>query len=308
MPPAASPRVSVVIPTYNRASLLPRAIESVLSQTFQDFEIIIVDDASTDDTGRVVEALPGARVRYVRLPERGGASHARNVGIREARGEWVAFLDSDDEWLPEKLEAQLRRADDDPSVAVVQCWSLWEAKGVRLPVQPEHLPRDGGFEGILRHWQRVAVTAFIIRRDALSAVGGFDESMDVAEDWDLQFRLDQASFRFAAVEQMLQVYYYQHSDEQVTADPVRRLRGFLELDRRWGPVVRAKLGAAEYAAWRSVQLRFLRQCHRRYVKRLIKSGGRMAAWRYVLKTLSMYRRVRKPVRRALIFALTGRAS
>lgn len=100
------PTVSVVIPTYNRAHLVGRAIQSVLNQTYQDFEIIVVDDGSTDNTEEVVKSFNDPRIRYIRHDQNRGGSAARNTGIKMARGEYIAFQDSDDEWLPEKLESR----------------------------------------------------------------------------------------------------------------------------------------------------------------------------------------------------------
>jgi len=105
---SAKPLISVIIPTHNRADLLPRAIKSVLDQTFTDFEVIIVDDASIDDTEAVVKQMGDNRVRYIRHTHNLGGSAARNTGIREARGEYIAFLDDDDEYLPEKLKMMLQ--------------------------------------------------------------------------------------------------------------------------------------------------------------------------------------------------------
>ena len=102
------PQVSVIIPTYNRAHLLSRAIKSVLNQTFQDFEIIIVDDASTDDTDKLVVSFHDSRVRYIQHEKNHGGGAVRNSAIKQAQGDYIAFLDSDDEWLPEKLEKQMK--------------------------------------------------------------------------------------------------------------------------------------------------------------------------------------------------------
>jgi glycosyltransferase involved in cell wall biosynthesis len=109
-----SPRVSVIIPTHNRPDRLPRAVASVLNQTFRDVEIVIVDDASADDAAEVV-ARQDPRIRYVRHGSPKGACGARNTGIRLARGEFVGFLDDDDEWLPEKLQRQVRVFEASPS-------------------------------------------------------------------------------------------------------------------------------------------------------------------------------------------------
>ena len=109
------PKISVIIPTYNRAGILNRAIQSVFNQTFRDFELIVVDDGSTDDTARSVASLPS--IKYL-SQNHSGVSKARNLGIEHARGEWLAFLDSDDKWLPEKLERQINYANAHPEIRI----------------------------------------------------------------------------------------------------------------------------------------------------------------------------------------------
>jgi glycosyltransferase involved in cell wall biosynthesis len=114
------PKVSVIIPTYNRAGLLKRAIQSVLNQIYQDFEIIIVDDASTDNTENVIESFKEHRIRYIKHESNKGAAVARNTGIKFANENYIAFQDSDDEWLPEKLEKQMEIIEHaSPRVGVV---------------------------------------------------------------------------------------------------------------------------------------------------------------------------------------------
>ena len=111
------PTVSVIIPTYNRAKLLPRAIKSVLNQTFKDFEVIIVDDGSTDNTEEVINEFQkhNKRIKYIRHEKNKGAAAARNTGIKIAQGEYIAFQDSDDEWLPNKLEKQMEIFESAPA-------------------------------------------------------------------------------------------------------------------------------------------------------------------------------------------------
>src|SRR6478672_2666674 len=113
-------RVSVIMPVYNGAAFVSRAIDSVLRQTVRDLELIVVDDGSTDDTREVVTAITDSRLRYIHQQNR-GPSVARNNGIRAASAEWIAFLDSDDYWLPTKLEAQLARAREVPDAGVIYC-------------------------------------------------------------------------------------------------------------------------------------------------------------------------------------------
>src|SRR3972149_1034912 len=115
------PLVSVVIPSYNRADMLRRAIRSVLAQTFTDFELIVVDDGSTDNTVNPVEEFSDSRVRFMRRSVNEGAARARNMGVELSCGEWIAFLDSDDEWLPRRLELQMNRLEQDVEPTVGYC-------------------------------------------------------------------------------------------------------------------------------------------------------------------------------------------
>jgi glycosyltransferase involved in cell wall biosynthesis len=207
-----SPRVSVVLPTFDRARLLPRAIESVLAQTFHDFELLVVDDGSTDDTPSVVESYAGDRLSYVRLERNTGAAAARNVGIRRAAGDLVAFQDSDDEWLPEKLERQVRAFDEGaetPRIDVVYCDMLRvHADGTSsYHASPEIVPGrlvnpDTRFYQV---WM-LGIQACVIRRECFDVVGLFDESMPSFEDLELFIRLSRAA-RFVHVDEPLVRYH-----------------------------------------------------------------------------------------------------
>lgn len=186
----SQPIVSVVIPAYNAAWCLPRSVESVLSQTFRDLELIVVDDGSTDETGKVLGALAGD-IRVVRKPN-GGLSSARNVGIAAAEGRYIAFLDADDWWLPEKLGRQVELMEARPEL--VFCST---STAVRTP-EGGTLPdwRCGGGAGT--HLERIfsanayvagSGSAVVARREAFSRVGGFDESLRSLEDIDMWMRL-----------------------------------------------------------------------------------------------------------------------
>jgi glycosyltransferase involved in cell wall biosynthesis len=192
-------QVTVVLPTHNRAGTLPRAIASVLAQTVGDLSLVVVDDASTDDTPEVVASFADRRVRYVRLPSNAGPARARNVGIAEARTEWLAFQDSDDEWLPTKLEVQLDRISDaSREVAVVIGGYRVELEGRQVDVVPEHTLAGGDpTPDILDGWPIITPT-WLLRREALERVGTFDESLRCLEDWDLMFRISER-YQLAAV-------------------------------------------------------------------------------------------------------------
>ena len=219
------PAVSVVIPTYNRAHSIERSIQSVLRQTFADFELIIVDDGSTDGTQDLVRAIKDPRVRLVSMPQNGGPGAARNLGIREAVADWVAFQDSDDEWLPEKLERQMARALEPGSnwVAVycgmVTIGSVIDQAATRNQIRfrpgPEIAVVEGDIRASLFKTSFVSAQMLMARRVALETVGGFDESFRVLEDWDLALRLA-ALGPFAFVDQPLVLQRF--SVDSVTRD------------------------------------------------------------------------------------------
>jgi glycosyltransferase involved in cell wall biosynthesis len=186
----SSSPVSVIIPTYNRAHLVGRAIRSVLAQTYEDWECIMVDDCSTDDTEAVVKGFSDPRIRYVRREKNGGGSAARNTGIREARGKYLAFLDSDDEWRTQKLEKQIHifEASDLSNVGLVYCGaSMIYDRWVEV-----HRPRCRGntaYRALLKSDPIGSTSRVMIERRVLLEVGGFDEALPARQDHDLWLRI-----------------------------------------------------------------------------------------------------------------------
>ena len=189
------PRVTVIIPTYNRADLLRKAIESVLNQTFSDLELIVVDDGSTDHTEEVIRSIPDARLKYHKQPNRGGAA-ASNTGIRAAIGEFVAFLHSDDLFLSEKIAAQLAMVDDDPEIGLV--YSLFYSRRIGGPKKLQGRCYPPGSRE-LPEGPKIYLPTTLIRRSWLEQVGGFDEGLAVSEDSELIWRLCIAGCRMAGV-------------------------------------------------------------------------------------------------------------
>jgi len=187
--------VSVVIPVYNRSVAVRRAIDSVLAQTLQDFEIIIVDDASTDGTPASVKSYTDPRLRFIRHDRNRGGSAARNSGIRAATAPFVAFLDSDDEWLPTKLEKQLAVFDrSGNNVALVYAGAERAyADGkveISIPKRYEDMVRELLTDNVVGE-----TSVGMVRRSALEDIGGFDEELPASQDMDLWLRLCE---RFAA--------------------------------------------------------------------------------------------------------------
>ena len=186
-------RVSVVIPTFNRAGFLPDAIRSALRQTHHDLDVIVVDDGSTDDTREVVARLDDGRIDFVRIDRSGSPARARNVGISRVTGQFIAFLDSDDVWLPEKIERQIAALRASPECR----WSYTrfdhiDENGVFMPPLRGGVgePRSGWIlEDMVTDRALVMVQSVLVEASLLNEVGGFDESPALREDLDLCFRL-----------------------------------------------------------------------------------------------------------------------
>jgi GT2 family glycosyltransferase len=215
VPGPAKPAVTVVIPTFNRAAVLARAIRSVVGQTCQDWELIVVDDCSTDGTEQTVRGFSDSRITYLRLDRNSRWGAARNTGIRQARGEYVAFLDSDDEWLPEKLEKELEVfQNSDPAVGLVYTGKMiLDEQGRVLEVRRP--TKSGWVYDALLDWDFIGSCSRVaVKKQVLDRVGGFDETFGICEDYDLWLRVARTS-KIACVPYCL-VKRYMGSD-QVTA-------------------------------------------------------------------------------------------
>ena len=185
-------RISTIIPTYNNASFLKEAIDSVLAQTHPAHEIIVVDDGSTDDTGAVVQAYP--QVKYIKK-ENGGPNSARNAGLAQATGELVAFLDADDRWEPVKLEKQIQLFEQNPALGLV--YANYKNIGTdgmdrpdipTVPIDPQM--RGNVFARLLeRNMILGSSSNVLIKKSVFDAVGVFDETLRVGEDWDMWLRI-----------------------------------------------------------------------------------------------------------------------
>lgn len=193
---ARLPRVSVVVPVYNRAAYIEASIRSVLAQNFVAFEVIVVDDGSTDDSFARASGIGDSRVVCHRQTNSGGPAAPRNVGISLARGEYVAFLDSDDLWLPDKLERQVQSLDARPDAGMAFNLATYfddtGALGLRAP-KVAHVP-EALFASLLLDGNFLPTSSVIVRRDVLARTGGFDEAarFRAVEDFDLWLRIAHA--------------------------------------------------------------------------------------------------------------------
>src|SRR5262245_46415024 len=219
-------RVSVIIPTHNRAEFLRTAIQSVLDQTFQDLEIIVVDDASTDHTPSVVASFEDPRVSYVRHAANRQVAEARNTGVQRARGELIAFLDDDDRWSPTTLAEQVEILDASaPTVGAV--YTAFEqvdttTKKIVATIRP-------GKRGHILHelceknWIGTASTV-CVRRECFDRVGLFDTSLEFGEEYDMWIRIAHA-FDFRYIDKVL-VRYGVHAN-RLSTNYARRINGVL---------------------------------------------------------------------------------
>lgn len=186
-----TPTISVVLPSRNRAHCLARAVQSVLWQTWGDLELVVVDDGSTDGTGALLEQMEDPRLRVLRREAGHGAAAARNAGVAAARGSWIAFQDSDDVWLPHKLERQMALVGrEGPEPAVAWCGML-RVFAERAQYQPSRpcVRRNGAMLPALLWGPVIGTQTILVRRDALETVGGFSETLETCEDWELALRL-----------------------------------------------------------------------------------------------------------------------
>lgn len=210
------PTVSVIIPTHNRGSLLRRALHSVLHQSYQNIEVIIVDDGSTDDTRIIVMSFQDTRVRYTRHEIKRGAAAARNTGIKLATSEFIAFQDSDDEWLCEKLEKQMELfVTAGPEVGVIYTGFIRFEDNRAFYFPAEHIQKSGNILKSLLNGNYVTTQAVVVRRNCFEKVGLFDERLPRFQDWELFIRIAKC-YDFICISQPFLIAF--HSPKSITAD------------------------------------------------------------------------------------------
>ncbi len=216
------PVVSSIVPTRNRAALITAAIDSILSQTKQDFELIVVDDGSTDATQEVLSVY-GNRIACLRI-DPAGPSAARNRGIAAAQADLIAFLDSDDRWMPLKLERQLAHYSSNANVMVSQTREVWIRNGVRVNARAKHRMHSGWIYERCLPLCIVSPSSVMIHRKVFDHVGLFDESMPACEDYDLWLRIA-PHYPIHLIDEELIIKYGGHADQQSRCIPaLDRLR------------------------------------------------------------------------------------
>lgn len=216
------PTVSVIIPAYNRAHVIGQAIQSVLGQTRQDFEIIVIDDASIDNTEETVRSFTDSRIRYLRHEQNYGAPQARNSGAEAAAGSFLAFLDSDDIWYPEYLERQLGLLAALPPTVGMSCCNMMQKIGDGYRVVGPGM-RSLTFDENLIHADGICASSFVTRKEAFQSIAGFDVDFSSFQDFDFLLRMA-SKYQIAAIDEAL--FEYRLGNDSISRNMLSKAKGF----------------------------------------------------------------------------------
>jgi len=271
----SAPTVSVVMPTYNRADLLPRTIPSILSQDFGDFELLIVDDGSTDNTADVIRKIQerDPRLRYFKLPENQGIGFAREAGRQHVSSKYIALADSDDLWLPGKLKAQVEVLENHPAIDILfgDFWNIDYVRGIEAsgfaetqkgmkhlvtrPLDDDLWLVESGVEtGILRS-NFIPAPTMVLRMDVFKKVGGFNTTLSTPVDFEFGWRAAVLGAQYAYINRpLIERYRYQSSVTARIIDSSLQMLGCLEICRRTcetaqRPELISYIRAAEHRMW-----------------------------------------------------------
>jgi len=250
------PKVTVVIPTYNRSDLLPRAIKSIQNQTYQNYELLVVDDASTDNTDELMEQFISDKIKYIKLDENVGQCIARNKASEKATGEYIGFLDSDDEWLPEKIEKQIKLFQNSPveNVGAVYCGFIEKDEVLN---KTEVINRDNLrghiYDRFLSGFCPSTTSMFLVKTEAFRKVNGFDEYLITFVDYDLWLRISKAGYGFDYVDEPL-IVKYEHQGDQMAKNLDKRLKGLSQFLGKWGDEIKRVAGKGTYQKFKRAKV------------------------------------------------------
>ena len=276
------PNISVIITTYNRAEVLPRAIESVLNQTYGNYDVHIVDDCSSDETPKVVESLLAGNDNkyYWRHKKRRGLAAARNTGIAHSNGEYIAFLDDDDEWKPESLKRRIELLENLAPEEVSRTGVVYTGCEIHIVDQNRvclNMPKLKGNirQAIIKADIFTIPSTCLFSREALERVGGFDERLLSSVDHDIWMNLAKHNYHAYAVDEPLTITFRRKNHGCMTADPSSRIQGVEQYLNKWEDVL---------AKWFSVKKgkKYIKRYRRRVLTRLaamkIAEGKWPQAW------------------------------
>ena len=298
---STNPTISIIMPCYNESARIAESVSSVFSQTFPSLELIVVDDGSKDDSLKVLEELSREHdgLRFISQPNK-GAGPARNRGLKEARGRYIAFLDADDSWHPECLVKLHSRLESSPDAVLAYCG--WQNKGLSenkcKPFVPPDYEQPDKIETLLRGC-RWPIHAALTRRSTIEAVGGFNEHWTSCMDYDLWLHI--ASFnKIVRVPEVL-AYYHHHTGEQITKNRLRIAKNHSRIQRHFlkeFPEIRKSIGRSKtreiiegellHRGYQSYWQRDLRTAHSLFRKVLARLYFSPKDLRYLLPALLPY--------------------
>ena len=234
-------KISVIVPTHNRAHTIRRCLDSALGQTISPYEVIVIDDASTDDTISVVKSISDERLRLITMPSNKGAQAARNVGIKNAQGDYIAFLDSDDEWVPEKLEWQMKEIAirGKPCVIHGAGWIYKEQENTR-EIFP--MPRLNGFvyKELLAKPGSLYPCLFVPKKD-LAEIGFLDEKTPSFQEWDISIALAK-QLEFVFIDKPLMIYHI-HGGDTISKNRIKEAEGWQYIVEKYSEEILKNVGA-----------------------------------------------------------------
>lgn len=278
--------VSVVIPTHNRQDLIQRAVDSALAQTYQQIEVIVVSDGSTDDTASVVNKICSSdkRVSFIEYSPGKGGNHARNTGIKAAKGEWVAFLDDDDEWHAAKIEKQLEVANQDDGIGLIctGMLAIYDGDGSTSVYIPD-TPYDASKAILLRNTIG-STTTVMMKHELLDACGMFDEDLMAKQDYDLWVRACQMT-KVGVVKEPCVNYHNLVSNNQVSWNYKKYADATEYLNKKYEQLYKEKLSDEEWAELCSISMFSI-------ARKAMKVNNGKAARQYICKSL---RYKKKPI-------------
>lgn len=211
------PKISIITPTYNSSKFIKRTIKSVLNQTYKDWEYLIIDDGSTDNTVELVNEFTkqDPRIKLFKTPQNsGGPATPKNIGIENARGEYVAFLDHDDEWLPEKLEKQLKVFEESKNekIGLVCCFiNIVDDKTGKTTSRHKNFNKTNTLKLLVQYNFFLTSSCIMVKKSIINKIGGFDNNFQVSDDWDMWLRILKSGYEFDFAPEYL-INYFVHEN------------------------------------------------------------------------------------------------
>lgn len=248
-----TPAVSIVIPTFNRAALVLRAIDSVLNQSYKNFEVLVIDDGSTDTTESFIKKINDPRLTYFKTRNH-GVAHARNFGVKQSQTDWVCFLDSDDVWRRHKLSEQIRFHNQNHDVLISQTDDVWVRHGKRVNKMKKHGAREGAIFRESLKLCLVCASSVMVKKKLFLEAKGFDESLPTCEDYDLWLRI-LTHHNIGFIPKKLVTKFGGHEDQLSKKYPIMDQYRIISLEK----ILQSGLLNAEQSEWASEALALKRK-------------------------------------------------